>query len=297
VFDAAVVAAPNITAPGTRHVYDYATQAALLQPCLSDPSRRVRVAGFAVVCDLLDAKVPGFVTHDTLQPLMELMLQSSKVVMQRHTPGSAAPPTIVRKPLNNAIWSMVELANAIQEDIKPYVPLILEACVGVLKNMKRVERTCVSSAAVLLARCANIASPVMLPHLHEFLSEWLQAAAVNSDVGEKGEIQDVFIALYTSTQATGLFNDAPEAVVFFACSWFYPAGNKPPAEKHTSALQWLRQIGAAQPNGWNATVQGFDINMQRALGLHLSEVAPPGLAAAAAVQGAGPVKMSSAAVG
>ena len=34
LFDAAVVAAPNITAPGARHLYDYATQAALLQPCL-----------------------------------------------------------------------------------------------------------------------------------------------------------------------------------------------------------------------------------------------------------------------
>ena len=38
LFDAAVVAAPNITAPGARHLYDYATQAALLQPCLlADP--------------------------------------------------------------------------------------------------------------------------------------------------------------------------------------------------------------------------------------------------------------------
>jgi len=34
LFDAAVVAAPNITPPGARHLYDYATQAALLQPCL-----------------------------------------------------------------------------------------------------------------------------------------------------------------------------------------------------------------------------------------------------------------------
>ena len=34
LFDAAVVAAPNITAPGARHLYDYATQAALLQPCV-----------------------------------------------------------------------------------------------------------------------------------------------------------------------------------------------------------------------------------------------------------------------
>ncbi|HKL52109.1 MAG TPA: 3-hydroxybutyrate oligomer hydrolase family protein [Wenzhouxiangellaceae bacterium] len=39
MFDAAVVAAPNITAPGARHLYDYATQAALLQPCLlADPT-------------------------------------------------------------------------------------------------------------------------------------------------------------------------------------------------------------------------------------------------------------------
>lgn len=39
MFDAAVVAAPNITAPGARRLYDYATQAALLQPCLlADPA-------------------------------------------------------------------------------------------------------------------------------------------------------------------------------------------------------------------------------------------------------------------
>lgn len=39
MFDAAVVAAPNITAPGARQLYDYATQAALLQPCLlADPA-------------------------------------------------------------------------------------------------------------------------------------------------------------------------------------------------------------------------------------------------------------------
>jgi len=34
LFDAAVVAAPNISAPEARHLYDFATQAALLQPCL-----------------------------------------------------------------------------------------------------------------------------------------------------------------------------------------------------------------------------------------------------------------------
>jgi hydroxybutyrate-dimer hydrolase len=34
LFDAAVVAAPNITAPGARPLYDYATEAALLQPCV-----------------------------------------------------------------------------------------------------------------------------------------------------------------------------------------------------------------------------------------------------------------------
>ncbi len=34
LFDAAVVAAPNISAPEARHLYDYATKAALFQPCL-----------------------------------------------------------------------------------------------------------------------------------------------------------------------------------------------------------------------------------------------------------------------
>jgi hydroxybutyrate-dimer hydrolase len=39
MFDAAVVAAPNITAPGARPLFDYATEAALLQPCvLADPA-------------------------------------------------------------------------------------------------------------------------------------------------------------------------------------------------------------------------------------------------------------------
>ncbi len=38
LFDAAVVAAPNITPPGARPLYDYATEAALYQPCaLADP--------------------------------------------------------------------------------------------------------------------------------------------------------------------------------------------------------------------------------------------------------------------
>jgi hydroxybutyrate-dimer hydrolase len=38
LFDAAVVGAPNITAPGERPLYDYATEAALFQPCtLADP--------------------------------------------------------------------------------------------------------------------------------------------------------------------------------------------------------------------------------------------------------------------
>ena len=255
---------------------------ALLQPCLSDPSRRVRVAGFAVVCDLLDAGVPGFVTHDTLQPLMELMLQSAKVVTQQQQPGSAAPPTIVRKPLNNAIWSMVELARAIKGDFKPYVPHVLEVCAGVFKHMKRVERTCLCSASTLLAQCANLAASVVVPHLHELLHGWLQATAVNSDQDEKGEIQDVFIALYSSTVAKQLFDEAPEAVVFFACSWWYPTGNKPPQDKHQALLQWVQQIAGAQPNGWPAAVQSFDMSMQRALGLNLPELAPPGLAAAAA---------------
>ncbi|MDT8408261.1 MAG: 3-hydroxybutyrate oligomer hydrolase family protein [Wenzhouxiangellaceae bacterium] len=34
LFDAAVVAAPNVTVAGVRHLYDYASEAALLQPCL-----------------------------------------------------------------------------------------------------------------------------------------------------------------------------------------------------------------------------------------------------------------------
>ena len=44
LFDAAVLAAPNITAPGARHLYDYATQAALLQPCLlADPAMLIQL--------------------------------------------------------------------------------------------------------------------------------------------------------------------------------------------------------------------------------------------------------------
>ncbi len=39
LFDAAVVAAPNVTPPGARPLYDYATEAALFQPCmLGDPA-------------------------------------------------------------------------------------------------------------------------------------------------------------------------------------------------------------------------------------------------------------------
>lgn len=39
LFDAAVVAAPNVTPSGARPLYDYATEAALLQPCvLADPA-------------------------------------------------------------------------------------------------------------------------------------------------------------------------------------------------------------------------------------------------------------------
>ena len=42
LFDAAVVAAPNVTPPAARPLYDYATEAALLQPCLlADPEALV----------------------------------------------------------------------------------------------------------------------------------------------------------------------------------------------------------------------------------------------------------------
>lgn len=39
LFDAAIVAAPNVSVPGAPHLYDYATRAALFQPCLlADPT-------------------------------------------------------------------------------------------------------------------------------------------------------------------------------------------------------------------------------------------------------------------
>lgn len=42
LFDAVVVGAPNVTAPGARPLYDYATEAALYQPCLlADPETLV----------------------------------------------------------------------------------------------------------------------------------------------------------------------------------------------------------------------------------------------------------------
>jgi len=44
LFDAAVVAAPNVTPPGARPLYDYATEAALFQPCLlADPAMLVQL--------------------------------------------------------------------------------------------------------------------------------------------------------------------------------------------------------------------------------------------------------------
>lgn len=44
LFDAAVVAAPNVTPPGARPLYDYATEAALFQPCaLADPASLVQL--------------------------------------------------------------------------------------------------------------------------------------------------------------------------------------------------------------------------------------------------------------
>jgi len=46
LFDAAVVAAPNVSAPGARHLYDYATQAALLQPCLLADAERLTTLPF-----------------------------------------------------------------------------------------------------------------------------------------------------------------------------------------------------------------------------------------------------------
>lgn len=44
LFDAVVVAAPNVTVEGARALYDYATEAALLQPCLlADPATLMRL--------------------------------------------------------------------------------------------------------------------------------------------------------------------------------------------------------------------------------------------------------------
>ena len=230
---------------------------ALLNPCLSERSQKVRKSAFAIVIDLVDAAVPGFVTHDTVHGLVERCVQSSTTILQASSkPGF--PPTIVRKPLNNAVFALATLAKALGQEFASFAPTAMAACASCFQVLKRLPAKPLASAALLLARTASCAPTVVAPRMHEFLTGWLQAGAVNGDTEEKREIQQVFVALYSSEPAVAaLFNQVPQAVIFFACSWYYPSGNEPSAEDRAQALQWLRSIAAAHGAEWKPTLQSL----------------------------------------
>ena len=127
----------------------------LLFECMKDNRPDVRQSSFALVGDLAKSSI----VH--LKPLLHEYIP---ILTKNLHPDYVSV-------CNNASWALGEIAIKVGEDIKPFVPSIMERLLSLL-NRSSLNRNLLENTAITLGRIGFVCPDVLAPNLAHFIQPW-----------------------------------------------------------------------------------------------------------------------------
>ncbi|OAA64496.1 Armadillo-like helical [Niveomyces insectorum RCEF 264] len=137
----------------------------LLSFCMEDPTDEVRQSAYAVLGDCAKFVFPQLQPClGNLLPILLKQLDMDNILDEEIDAGFSI--------INNACWSMGEIAIRHGKGMAPYVHELLKSCVEILTN-PRVPRGVNENAAIALGRLGLANADALAPNLHTFAAEFL----------------------------------------------------------------------------------------------------------------------------
>jgi len=140
----------------------------LLFECMKDHRPDVRQSSFALAGDLAKACI----VH--LKPLLHEYIP---VLAKNLYPEYVSV-------CNNASWALGEISIRVGEEMKPFVPMILEKLIG-LMNKTNLNRNLLENTAITLGRLGFVCPELVAPHLEQFIQPWCLTLRNIRDDSEK----------------------------------------------------------------------------------------------------------------
>ncbi|KAL1900210.1 hypothetical protein Sste5346_002520 [Sporothrix stenoceras] len=137
----------------------------LLSFCLEDPTDEVRQSAYAVLGDCAKFVFPQLrPCLNTVLPILLKQLDMDNILDEEIDAGFSV--------INNACWSVGEIAIRYGKGMAPYTDELLKSCVEIVTN-PRVPRGVNENAALALGRLGLANAEALAPHLHTFADEFL----------------------------------------------------------------------------------------------------------------------------
>lgn len=139
----------------------------LLGECMKDRGPDVRQSSFALVGDL--AKTCIFHLKPFLAEFVPILTSNLS--------------TEFISVCNNASWALGEIAVKVREEMKPFVPHIIQRLLPLMS--KQLNRNLLENTAITIGRMGLVAPDIVAPHLEEFIQPWCLALRNIRDDVEK----------------------------------------------------------------------------------------------------------------
>lgn len=174
----------------------------LLRECMNGRGPDVRQSSFALVGDL--AKTCIFHLKPFLPDFITILT------------NNLSPEYI--SVCNNASWALGEIAVKVGEEMRPYVPNIIQRLIPLMG--KNLNRNLLENTAITIGRMGYVAPEVVAPRLEEFIQSWCLALRnIRDDVEKDSAFRGMCL----------MIKHNPNGVVkhlIYVCdaiaSWFYP---------------------------------------------------------------------------
>ncbi|CAK7241403.1 MAG: hypothetical protein STHCBS139747_002864 [Sporothrix thermara] len=137
----------------------------LLSFCLEDPTDEVRQSAYAVLGDCAKFVFPQLQPClATILPILLKQLDMDSILDEEIDSGFSV--------INNACWSVGEIAIRHGKGMAPYTEELLKHCVEIITN-PRVPHGVNENAAIALGRLGLASAEALGPHLHTFAEDFL----------------------------------------------------------------------------------------------------------------------------
>ncbi|CAD5125177.1 DgyrCDS13420 [Dimorphilus gyrociliatus] len=175
----------------------------LLFQCMQDPMPEVRQSSFALLGDLTKAcfqHVKPFIGN--FMPIL----------------GSNLNPEYISV-CNNATWAIGEISIKMENDIQPFVPIVLPHLVQII-NRPNTPKTLLENTAITIGRLGLVCPEEVAPSLQHFIRQWCTSLRNIRDNDEKDSAFRGMCNMI-NVNAAGIVHD----FIFFCdavASWTHP---------------------------------------------------------------------------